>query len=356
MKILIIKLSSIGDVVHTLPALGVLRRAFPEAKIDWLVEEAASTLLKDHPMVDELIVVRRRSWLKDIFRGFGGNWRIAQRLKASHYDMVIDFQGLFKSAIWVYLSKGKRRIGFAGGREMSSLPLNDKLPPYDKEMHAVDRYLKLARYAAGVEVEADAEGVEEDFPVHIAKEDEERVGRLLAESGIAEGDAFFVVSTHARWVTKLWSEANFAELIGKISRRYKIRPVIIGSKDEVDKARRIAEEAAGDVVDLAGRTNLRELMALLKRADFLITLDSGPMHMAAAVGTLVFAIFGPTAPWRTGPYGKDNVVLRREELECSPCFSRECRDIKCMELITPEEVLKHVEELMKSRGMKESCG
>lgn len=350
MKILIIKLSSIGDVVHTLPALGVLRRAYPEAKIDWLVEEAASTLLKDHPMVDELIVVRRRSWLKD----FSGNMRVARRLKKNHYDMVIDFQGLFKSAVWVYLSKGKRRIGFAGGREMSSLPLNDKLPPYDKEMHAVDRYLLLARYAAGVD--AEAEGVEEDFPVHIAKEDEETVGRLLAESGIAEGDAFFVVSTHARWVTKLWSEANFAELIGKISRRYNIRPVIIGSKDEVEKVRCIAEDAGGDVVDLAGRTNLRELMALLKRADFLITLDSGPMHMSCAVATPVFAIFGPTAPWRTGPYGKDNVVVRREELECSPCFSRECRDIKCMELITPEEVLKHVEELMKSRGMRESCG
>lgn len=338
MKILIVKLSSIGDVVHTLPALGVLRRAYPDAEIDWIVEEAASTLLKGHPMIDELIVVRRRGWKKDFF----GSRRVARSLKAKRYDMVIDFQGLFKSAIWVYMSKGKRRIGFGGGREMSSLALSDKLPPYDKEMHAVDRYLLLARYAAGVE----GEETSEDAPVYIADEDKATVRRLLVEAGVGKDEPFFVVSTHARWITKLWNETNFSDLIGLVSRCYKMRPVIIGSEMEREKAARIAEKSHPDVVDLSGKTNLRELMALLNDAEFLITLDSGPMHMAAAVGTPVVAIFGPTAPWRTGPYGKDHKVVRREELECAPCFLRVCDDIKCMEDITPEDVIKHIDELV----------
>jgi ADP-heptose:LPS heptosyltransferase len=131
-KILIVKLSSIGDVVHTLPALESLDRGFRKkgikARIDWLVEEAASSVLENHPLINELIVVKR-GWGKN----FAANWKAAKALKAREYDLVLDFQGLLKSGIWVYLSKGKKRVGFSNARELSHLAYNEKLPAYDIE-------------------------------------------------------------------------------------------------------------------------------------------------------------------------------------------------------------------------------
>ncbi|MFQ5586701.1 MAG: glycosyltransferase family 9 protein [Thermodesulfobacteriota bacterium] len=145
MKILIVKLSSLGDVVHTLPALSALRGAYPDAEIDWLVEEESKAILEGNPLLNNIVTVRKRG----LFREPGKTWRVVRRIRERRYDMVIDFQGLLKSGVWVYLSSGRRRIGFGRGREFSHLFLNEKLPPYDPDRHAVDRYLDLARYAGG---------------------------------------------------------------------------------------------------------------------------------------------------------------------------------------------------------------
>ena len=197
-KILIVKLSSLGDVVHALPALSALSRGFPDAQIDWIVEEAASGIIEEHPLLDEVIVVRRDGWIKSPKE----NHKTARRLAQKNYDIVIDFQGLLKSGVWVLLSKGKRRIGFSNAREMSHIFLTEKVTPTSIEMHAVDRYLLLACKALGVE---DSGPVE--FPVHIDEASLDSVGSYLRDAGV--GDSFVTLLPAARWVTKLWTVDGF---------------------------------------------------------------------------------------------------------------------------------------------------
>jgi len=367
LKVLIVKLSSIGDVIHTLPALFAMKEGYKKKdsdfEIDWIVEEAASVLLVGNPLIDNVIVVKRKGWS----RSFKENWRVAKRLRARRYDMVIDFQGLFKSALWVLLSRGKRRIGFGRGRELSSIVLNDKLPPYDAEKHAVERYLDLALYAGG-KVEG---GIV--FPIHIT--DEERVSAegLVAEATgtdsidspvSAQSSAqsskdkkkFFVIVPRARWSTKEWSDESFIELTRTVSERYSLHALIVGSDKDGPGLEQMARSIGPRATNLAGRTSLKELAAIFGMAEFAITVDTGPMHLAAAMSTTTIALFGPTAPWRTGPYGKEHLVLRIGT-ECSPCFKRECPepktegrdDPKCMSEITPATVTEAIERLLKAK-------
>ena len=333
MKILIVKLSSLGDVTHTLAALDSLKRGFPEARIDWLVEQSASGLLAGHPMIGEVMVVRRRGWRKTPFK----NLALARRLASKRYDMVLDFQGLFKSGLWVWLSRGRRRIGFENSRELSHIFLSDKAPPVDIEEHAVDRYLALARYAGGA-------GGDASFPLLTGAEESSRVSELLKEAGIAEGEEFFVVNPFARWVTKLWPEQRFVEFLRLSQKRLKMKAVIIGSaKDSVAAEAIVKGAGVGKAaVSLAGKTGLKELAHLLRIASFVVTVDSGPMHIAAAVATPTIALFGPTAPWRTGPYGPGHRIVRKEVF-CGPCFKKSCKDPGCMSEITAEEVVSAVE-------------
>ncbi|MBI5644191.1 MAG: glycosyltransferase family 9 protein [Deltaproteobacteria bacterium] len=330
MKVLIIKLSSIGDCVQTLPALYALRKGFGKkgikARIDWLVEEAASSILKDNQMLDNLIVVKR-GWAGNLKE----NLKAARSLASEHYDIVIDFQGLLKSAVWVMLSGGKRRIGFRNGRELSHLFLNEKLPAFDLEMHAVDRYLSLAKYLGGLTGEA-------VFPIDTGKESS-GLKKKLKESGIKNGSPFFVMVTRARWATKLWTDRKFVEAARRIIDKTGMQAVLAGGASDSAALDKIRDEIGHGSVNLAGRTDLKELAALFKMASFVITVDSGPMHMASAVGAKTVALFGPTAPWRTGPYGKGHIIIRKG-VACSPCFKKRCGEPKCMEGITVEEVVE----------------
>ncbi len=339
MKVLIIKLSSIGDVVHTLPALYALRKGFEEkgikAEVDWLVEEAASGILKDHPLIDNLIIVKNRGWLKNA----GENMRIARLLFSRRYDITLDFQGLLKSGVWVMLSGGKRRIGFSNAREMSHIFLNEKLRPYDPEKHAVERYLDLARFAGGVPgTRSVFLGQEEDV--------KERVVKKLQKHGITKETPFFVMVTRARWETKLWSDSKFMELAKKISEKSRLVPVLVGGENDRKEIAALRAGIGGSAVSLAGEIDLRELAALSGLSRFVISVDSGPMHIAAAAGARVIALFGPTAPWRTGPYGADHIVIRKG-LDCSPCFRKKCADAKCMKEITVEDVFEAVLRVSK---------
>lgn len=333
MKVLIVKLSSIGDVVHTLPALESLSRGFKDkgidAKIDWLVEEAASSVLEGHPLINKLIVVKR-GW----GRNLRANREAARALKETGYDLVLDFQGLMKSAVWVYFSKAKRRVGFSNGREMSHLFYNEKLPAYDIERHAVDRYLDLARYAGGATGEA-------VFNLETGKA-RESVKKKLRTKGV--DGPFFVIVARARWATKMWKDERFVELAKRLIERRGLKVVFAGSPADREGLERMVKAVGKDAANLSGETDLKELYELFRLSEFAVTVDSGPMHIAAASGAKIAALFGPTAPWRTGPYGKANVIVRKS-LSCSPCFKRQCVKPRCMDEITVEDVLEAVDRL-----------
>ena len=345
-KVLIIKLSSIGDVVHTLPALAALRRGFErkgqKARIDWLVEEAASGILRGHPMLDNVIVVKKRGWTKDIKK----NIKTARSLARERYDMVLDFQGLAKSAVWVLASRGKRRIGFSNARELSGLFLNEKLPPYDHERHAVDRYMYLARHAAG--------GLAEEPVFHLAASGDALAavkGKLKA-LGVPEDASYFIVCPLARWTTKLWSDASFVQLTSRAIGSTGMYAVLVGGAFDRPRLERMRHGIGDKAVNMAGATGLAELAALSKGARFVVTVDSGPMHVAAAAGTRVIALFGPTSPARTGPYGEGHIIIRKG-IACSPCFSRTCADPVCMSEITVDDVMKAIETI-EDQGGKQS--
>ncbi len=339
-------MSSIGDVVHTLPALYSIRNGFEKkgvrAEIDWLVEEAASSVLIGNPLIDNVIVVKNRGWLRDTAR----NLKTAKAIFSRHYDIVLDFQGLLKSGLWVAVSRGKRRVGFSNSREMSHIFLNEKVAPYDPEKHAVERYLDLAKSIGGVMDKSVTH-------INIGTESKESVIRKLDEKGLKRGTPFFVMITRARWDTKLWSDDKFVELAKKLSEIPGLAPVLVGGESERLQIEAMRSQISGSAVSLAGEIDLKELAALMGLTCFAVSVDSGPMHIAAAAGTRVIALFGPTAPWRTGPYGEGHIIIRKG-LGCSPCFRKNCADVKCMKEITVDDVLKAVAGLLEKVDPKES--
>lgn len=337
-NILLIKLSAIGDVVHTLPSLAALRKLYPKAHITWVIEEAASDLIIKNPYLDRVIISYRKHWIAEFKKGrIYSSWKelafFLRELRNRPYDIVIDFHGLFKSAILVSLSSGNRKLGYNSLQELSGFFYNEKISE-DMTKHAVDRYLDFPRYLG-------ADGFEPEFMIPIDDENRERVHRLLITNNLSGKDRFVSISPNALWKTKLWDEVKFARLCDRINKELKAEIVFTGQeKDTLD---RIQTMMKGRAVNLGGQTTLRDLAYLYKHSAVVVTTDSGPMHIAAAVGTPTIALFGPTDPKRTGPYGKGHTVIRKE-LPCSPCLLKKCDSTICMKDITVDEVFDAVAE------------
>ena len=341
MNILIVKLSAIGDVIHTLPSLTALRRLYPDAHITWVVEEAAADLVKNHPYLDAVLISRRKSWSKDIQKGkilkpLFNMRSLINELRRRRYDLVIDFHGLFKSSIIVFFSRGKRKLGYDSLQELSGLFLNEKIPE-DMNKHAVDRYLDFPRYL-GVKID----NVEFILPQN---NDAEVKVQLLMSKYKLDGKKFIAINPVAYWKTKLWDNEKFAHLADLINNKLQMKVVFTGSEKEAIEG--ITSRMTTEGINLGGQTSLLDLAYLYNKAQMVITTDSGPMHLASAVGTPVIALFGPTDPVRTGPYGKEHIIITAG-LPCSPCFLKKCSTRKCMKDISPEQVFAAIEEkLMK---------
>jgi len=348
LNILIVKLSAIGDVVHTLPSLAALKGHFPDAHITWVIEEAAADLIKNHPYLDRVIVSHRKQWITNLknIKKIGPTLKEIRQfiaaLRERRYDMVIDFHGLFKSAMIVGISGAKRKIGYNSLQELSGLFLNEKIYE-DTEKHAVDRYLNLPRYL-GADVESP------EFLIPLREENRRRVDTLLKAHKIDEGKPFVAVNPVAFWKTKLWEEKKFAELCDRIAGELKTNVVFTGGKND-DVVERIQYMMNFYSANLTGKTSLRDLAYLYELASVVVTTDSGPMHIAAAVGTPTVALFGPTDPLRTGPYGEGHRVIQKD-LDCSPCFKKNCDTMHCMKEITVDDVFEAVKETLELGNRK----
>lgn len=346
MNILIVKMSAIGDVIHTLPALNALRAHFPDARITWLVEEAAADLVIGHPCVDNVIVSKRKQWIKALFSSSFPSALIKiltfiRALRETEYDMVIDFQGLLKSGVMVMLAKGKKKIGFDTGMEhaeCSHLFYNHRITPVSMEIHALKRGLMMIQ-SLGVR----ADKVEYRLPV--TPGDQRAVRTLLQKNGINAKEKIICINPQATWETKLWDNKKFADLSDRIQERYSARIVFTGGPEDRPIIDTIISMTNKTCINLAGLTTLKMLAALYEQSEVLITTDTGPMHLGAAAGTRVVAVFGSTAPWRTGPYGSDHVVVRSGE-KCAPCFKRECTHRRCINNISVDQVMSAVDRQM----------
>ncbi len=332
-KILIVKPSSLGDIVHSLPFLNAIKSCYPCAEIHWVVARGFEGLLEGHPMINELIVIDKDKWKKpgnisatvrEIRKFFG---EVRQR----RYDLVIDLQGLLRSGMITAATGAPVRVGFSEAREGGWLFYTKKVHG-GREVHAVDRYLKIARFL----------GCKTDqiiFPFPLMEDDSGKIGKL--KTSLKD---YAVIVPGARWSTKVWP----AERFGKIASMLPMSSLVIGGDADKVAAEEIVRTSGGKAVSLAGETKLRDLIGIMKDSRLVISNDSGPMHIAAGFNVPVVAIFGPTSPIRTGPYGKGHVALS-SGAECAPCFKRRCSDLKCMQAVTVEMVYGGVRRCLKIR-------
>ena len=344
MNILIVKLSAIGDVVHTLPSLAALRKLYPKSHITWVVEEASSDIIRGHPHLDRVIISRRKRWIENLKKFHYIKITISEirlfikTLRDRKYDLVIDFHGLSKSSMIVILGGGKRKLGYDSMQELSGLFLNEKIPE-DMEKHAVDRYLDFIRYL-GTDID------NPEFYIPIEEENRTRVETLLKANGIDINEPFVTVNPVAFWDTKLWEDVKFARLCDRIAEDLKQKVVFTGNSGD-GRIKHIQSMMNFPSVNLEGQTTLKDLAYLYKLSVLLVTTDSGPMHIAAAMNAPTVALFGPTDPSRTGPYGKGHIVVRKK-MSCSPCFLKKCDTKRCMKEITVEEVFEAAMQVVNS--------
>ncbi len=376
-RILLIKLSAVGDVVHTIALLNALRRRYRDARIDWLLKPSLAELIRVHPGVSNVLVygenhteaprynwdgVKHWLWLMQDQRFLG----MLRGLRRARYDLVIDVHCQMRTAFLGLVTGAPVRIGFGkpqsevwqaagkslpagtierswkGAREGSWMAYTHHIPLPTLDVHAIDRYLSVGQMLGIAEAPA-------DFRLSLPQVAIARVDALLQASGIAPEVAPIVLAPAALWETKRWRAEGFSE----VARHFVMagRPVVlIGSKDERAECAAIAAAAPG-TIDLAGQTTLVELAALLRRAALCLTNDSGPMHMAVAFDRPVISVFGPTNPRWIGPYHRDDAVLRSGRA-CSPCNLRKLdrcpHEHACMTEVTSAQVIDRMEALLSA--------
>lgn len=334
-NILLIKMSSLGDILHTLPFAAALRQRFPQARITWLVHPQFAGFVPDPPVIDEVLyfdkVKFKKQSLLEKLRYFR---EMRALLHSKHFDLVIDMQGLFKSAVLAAISGCSERIGYCELREGSSFVSRAITGAHSKD-HVIERYLDVARYL-GARVDS-LEDVRFPLP-DLAKESAAVRSKLQAAGW--QGGAYVVIVPGARWETKVWPVEHYIALAQKLVAEG-TAVVLAGGPDDAAKGAAIAASCGSSLVlDLTGQTTLRELAALIKGAQFYISGDTGPLHFAAALKKPLIAMYGPTRADRTGPYGSKNSTVLLSPAECAGCLRKHCSSWHCMHDITPEQVYK----------------
>jgi heptosyltransferase-1 len=291
-RFLLIRLGSLGDIIHALPSASALRDTFPGARIDWIVDRKWLRLLEGNPDISNVISLNRKS--------VGELVATVRNLRNAKYDCAIDFQALYKSAILSFASAAPRRIGFQSSyaREgLAALFYTDRLNP--RGPHKIDHNLTLAQHAG-------AQASKLRFPLKVEPQDEEEVSQALQQHHIGE---FFVLSPGGGWRSKCWPPERYGELHQKLVERFGWCGVVNFGPGEEDIAREVTH-AAGKSPPSALSLGLGPLMSLLRRAKFVVSADTGPLHLGAALGVPVVGLFGPTDPSRNGPFSPEDIVVR----------------------------------------------
>ena len=313
-NILIIKPSSLGDIVMALPALSALRKSFPDAKISWFIRPEFAPLLKNHPDLTETIFFDRKflgqAWFNP--RALASLLSLIWRLRRSKFDAVIDLQGLFRTASLAWLSGCKKRLGMADARELAHIFYTHKVAQDRDCIHLVDYYLKIIQTAgASKPVPSGVEGTQVRFLLPVDPAAADAVNRLLIIQGIKPNNYAVFVPTSAHR-DKCWPVERFAALADKISSQFHLSIIATGAASENSAVERLRNLANVPIANFAGATSLSELVALLKGARLVVSNDTGPGHIAAALGVPVVLLFGRSNPARVAPYGRSSCVAAVE--------------------------------------------
>jgi len=339
-RILLIKPSSLGDLVHALPVLHGLRRRYPQARIDWLAGTSFAPLIEGHPDLDEVIRFDRRRYGKML-----RDPRVAAEfvafladLRQRRYDLVVDLQALFRSGFMALATGAGVRVGFANAREFGWAFYTHRIRPDRKQTHAVDRNYLVAGLLGFADVPV-------RFDLAVTDGQRDAAAWMLADAGVDAAGSFAAVLPGARWETKRWGEARFAELIDRLNEEHSLPCVLLAGADEADICRRIETRCRRRPPNLAGRTTLRELIGVLERAAIVVCHDSAPMHLAAALDRPMVCLLGPTNPARTGPYNQEARVLQ-SDWPCVPCYLRRLSQCgyehRCMTALDVGQVLEAI--------------
>lgn len=331
-RVCLVKPSALGDVVQALPVLAGLRRRWPETHFAWVVNRSLAGLLAGHPQLDEVI---------EFDRGGRGRSRagalvaMVARLRREPFDLTIDLQGLLRSGVIAWLSRAPRRIGLGGSREGASWFYTDVVPVETAQMSAVTRYWRVAQ----------ALGCEGDPPAaQLGITSEHRAWVESVLGGLPR--PWLVVHSGAAWETKRWPPEHFAAVARRAQEEMGVSIVLVGGPGEGPLAERVAAGLlARGVVNLAERTPLLRLAAVCQQADAFLSGDTGPMHLAAAVGTPVVGVFTCTSPRRAGPYGPQHRVVATR-VDCAASYLKKCPAMICMGELLPERVWPSVREAL----------
>ncbi|MCB9851413.1 MAG: glycosyltransferase family 9 protein [Phycisphaerales bacterium] len=365
-RILLIKPSALGDVVHVLPVITKLRRRYPNARIDWMLQPAIADLVGLHPAISNVILFDRRNLgrISQPRRAASGILALTRTLRSARYDLVVDLHGQLRSAFFTMCTGAPVRIGFdrprrsnrsterelpatayrhgwTGARENSWLAYNHRIPIPTLEVHAVDRYLRLGEMLGFDDSPADF-----SFPIRPEAIDDAQA--LLAECKLAD-QPFAVLAPGTQWETKAWHADGYADVAREfLNRGWGV--LLVGSPDESACCAEVAKRCDG-ACDISGRTSISALAALIARAEICITNDSGPMHLAVALNRPVVSIFGPTDDVWIGPYRRENAVAR-VDLNCAPCYFRrlaQCpHNHRCMKDVSAKKVVELSERVLAS--------
>jgi len=365
-RILLIKPSALGDVVHTIPLLVKLRARYPRARIDWLITPENAEIVRCHPALSNVVLFARRDFSRS-----GRRWRavvsfldLLKQIRRAKYDLVVDMHGQVRSAFFALMSGAHVRIGFdrpikrsltvsaehdlknvpshgwRGAREGSWIAYTHRIAIPTLDVHAIDRYLWVAPLL----------GLDDDPPdltIYLSSETIRSVERLLEEQGVPPSKPLVVLVPGTIWETKHWTIEGFAG----VARQFLgdgFAVALAGTKRDQQRCRQIAAAAPG-TSDLSGKTTPAELTALIQRAEVAVTNDSGSMHVAASLGKPMVSVFGPTNPVHIGPYQRPESVVR-VDLPCSPCNYRrlsQCPfDHACMKQVTSAMVVERARKIL----------
>lgn len=358
-RILILRFSALGDVIQTLPILSWLRERYPTAEIGWAIDEELVPAIEGHPELNRIHPISRNRWMREMANPL--NWpRVAREyrayidgLKACDYDLAVDVQSLFKTSFTAFCAGIERRVGYGHNRELSGFFLNDKhfnrKQYFDPQVFHVDHLKALARAVGCARTEFDYEAPH--VPPHV----DARIEQML--SAFAQKRTIVACAPGTQWVSKLWPERYWTQLINMLLERTDMNVLLVGSKSDKDLCDRIEQSLrinnSGRVLNIAGQTNISEMYSLYRRVGAAVGADSAPQHIAGAVHTpCVVAMFGPTASIRTAPFGSPytKVLSTEGSLPCQPCHKKKCPlgTTECLTRIVPEMVF---EELI--RGLNE---
>ena len=337
---LIIRLSSLGDIIHTLPAFSALREDYPEAKIAWIVEDNGREILDLVPGIDTIITANTKGWKVTSPRSWS-EFRHLRKTIRNRNQTTLDFQGLAKSGVVSYLSRARRRLGFHRKNlkePIASLFYTDQLEEVPETIHVIQKNLRLLSL---VGTEANAF----NFPIAIPDIQHRTIRKILNDLGYTDSQKLIIVNVGAAWITKRWAPEKWIELIKslKTARNDLFFLLLWGNEEEKESADYIHAETSAHTAPFL---TVKEVIALMHRTDLLVSGDTFALQAACALSTPVVGIFGPTTPSRNGPFSPNDRVAFHE-LECSHCYKRKCDTAECLEKITSEEVRGLCLEVLK---------